>query len=192
VAVAVLTLVMGAAFGAVRLSHRSYAAGVDVSRAAGEMRAVADFLRRQLAELAAVRADDTLPPQVFAGGPDALTFIAPAPLGLDEGGLLVYHLNIRTGGAASELLLSHDLVDPTSQEPVPSTHRELVLVRNLESASFAYFGQPDAQRPPRQWQDVWPADAGALPELLRIRLNGREGMPAWPELLLQIQPEPGA
>ncbi len=57
-----------------------------------------------------------------------------------------------------------------------------VLLEDIESITFAYFGSPGDEPP--QWHDRW-EPAGLLPDLIRIRIrNADSRAPVWPDLLV--------
>ena len=80
VAILILTLFMTASMGAVRIASKSWAAGQDRSNATEEMRATADFLRRQFAQLPSLTIGEGEDERLaFAADETRVRIVAPAP-----------------------------------------------------------------------------------------------------------------
>ena len=62
----------------------------------------------------------------------------------------------------------------------------VLLVDELQKASFAYYGSPFADDP-EQWHSQWVDDAESFPKLVQARLVGSTDQQPWPELNLVLQ-----
>ena len=198
VAIMILTMLMTAAFGAVRLSGRSYEAGVQRADASEQMRSTADFLRRQLAQLMPVSSDEMAPLFAFTGGPEEIRFVASAPRHPAITGLIDYRVSTQEYTAQREeeyansrrLVLSYGPFDPGSQDLHDiSDNRQLILADDLAAVSFQFFGTKADGHSRAAWHDMWQADKDGLPELVRINLTVANDAQRWPELILRIRVE---
>jgi general secretion pathway protein J len=195
VAIMVLTLLMTAGFGALRLGGRSYETGVERSASSETTRSVADFLRRQFAQIVPVAADDGDTPRfAFEGDDTHVRFVAPAPRHPDAGGLLVYTLGIEATGRSQRLVLSYALFDPGRPDdllhtPVTDTQYKLILAEGLETASFQYYGLSSRRPTQPGWQDTWPPDEEGLPELVRMTLTDPHQVNGWPDMIFKVRSE---
>lgn len=189
VAMVIMAMIMTTAIGSIRAGNRSWQAGLDRADDVEEVRAVAEFLRRQLGQTVPLTwEDDTHKIRLaFAGDNQRLQFIAPAPQSLGGAGLLVYTLLIENRLDRSKLRLSFRLYDPSSNEFTYSpADPHTTLVTNAGPATFEYFGAPAVDRT-RDWQPEWPADAEYYPQLVRFRAEAVEGSTGWPVLVLPIR-----
>lgn len=191
VAIVILTLVMTAAFGAVRLGGRSWEAGIARTDASEEVRAVSDFLRRQFAQMMPVSTDHDAGSQfAFAGDRSRIRFVAPAPRHPSAAGLIVYTLGTEEHAGAQRLVLSYGPFDPgASDAREAESDGELILADGLATISFQFFGTKAGTDSMPSWHDVWREDQDGLPELVRITLAAADGAYRWPELILRIRAE---
>lgn len=188
VALLVLSLIMTASFGALRVGGRSWEAGITYADDTETLRTVTDFLRRQFAQLQNTTwLDDAEQRIAFTGNQDQLRFIAPAPQQLDSAGLLMYSLSAEQDGLNQRLVLRHAPLDPGAEGFVLSpTAERLVLAEELKQVSFSYYGRKQTTDNP-DWHIRWDVDAKAYPEMVRIRLDTNADQPPWPEMRLVIR-----
>ncbi|MDH4108015.1 MAG: prepilin-type N-terminal cleavage/methylation domain-containing protein [Gammaproteobacteria bacterium] len=190
VAIAILGLLMSAAFGALRLGSRSLEEGVRRADRTEELRSSADFLRRQFSQLVPLSRHEGKEREIaFSGDPDAARFVAPAPDSLAGTGLLQLTVRVARDGDVTSLYLDIAPLDPGSDDwlelpPVRST----LLVRDLAGATILYYGAPQADAQP-QWTDQWSPDYESYPAALRIAMSPLDGEPALPELLFTVHAE---
>jgi general secretion pathway protein J len=136
-----------------------------------------DLLRDRLSQAyPAVLTDDSGGHSIdFAGGGDAIEFLAPLPERYGARAFVRYRLHF-DGGA---LRLAWSMVgqrDPDADQPA-----EAVVLDGLSGMSISYFGVDDPGDPPH-WQDSWNGRTG-LPPLIRIHMSPGSGeAPAWPDL----------
>ncbi len=188
VAIMILTLFMTVSMGAVRTAGRSWEAGHSRATATEEMRAAADFLRRQLAQMPPLTwsdGDDTR--LTFSGAEQSLRFVATAPQFTAGAGLLIYTLAVESGSAGDTLKLSYAPFDPGDgefTEPVQS--QSLTLAAGLEAISFDYFGSEMEDDIP-SWTPRWRRDAEHYPSIIRLRARQNNGSGGWPDLVFRVR-----
>ena len=187
VAVAILSLLVSVTFGAVRTASRSLDAGLERADATEELRSVADFLRRQLAQLTPLRVpvgDEVR--LAFRGDAERLRFIAPAPQHARGPGLLVFELELTQEDGRTGLALSSAPFDPGAGGFTDvETASRMVLAPDLGDAAFDYFGaESDDDRP--SWKPGWTASAELYPSLVRLRVAESRRPAEWPELVFAV------
>jgi len=190
VAIAILGLLMGAAFGALRLGSRSLEEGVRRADRTEEIRSSVDFLRRRFAELVPYsRTDGKRQEIAFVGGPDAVRFVSPAPDSLAGMGLLLVTLRIDEEQGVTGLRFDIALFDLARDDWLdPQSMRSTLLLRQLEDASIAYYGaRKDDEQP--GWHESWAPDAERYPTAVRVALSVPDGEPVIPDLLFRIRAE---
>lgn len=190
VAIMILTLIMTAAFGAVRLGSRSWQAGVERSNASEKLRTSSEFLRRQFAQMIPVSVEDNDATQIiFSGDRNRIRFVASAPRHPAIAGLMVYTLVAEDFDNSQRLTLSYAVFDPGASNPGEAeSDQQLILADGFETASFEFFGKKSADSMP-SWQAEWTDEEEGLPELVRITLASANDSIRWPELILNIRAE---
>jgi general secretion pathway protein J len=195
VAVVIMAVIMTTAFGALRLGGRSWEAGI--ARASGNeaFRAVADLLRRQIAQIIPMTwPGDTETRIALEGTSEQLRFVAPAPQQYRHAGLFEYSLTVQRQGLDTNLVLSYIPFIPDGEEfQTPASHQQVQLVEGLQRVSFDYFGNPAntgvrarSNKEPPRWHRRWDADAQEFPDLIRVRMEVNEGQQPWPDLYLAL------
>ncbi len=187
VAVALVSLIMLSAFGALRLGARSWETGVARTGATERLRLIQDNLRRELSQAVLMRPDPTDPRRVaFEGGRQEVRFVAPGPRSGGTAGLFDFDLRAERAGQGLRLVLYYEAHDPeaTGFESTDS-RRKVVLAEGLERLSFSYYGVLKQGGSP-DWSDTWGDDADRLPALVRIRSDTIDGGQGWPELLVAV------
>jgi general secretion pathway protein J len=189
VAIMILTLIMTAAMGAVRVASRSFEAGVQRADETARIRSVADVLRRQFRQLLLVTWDENRHDMIaFKGDRHQVQFIAPAPGSSNGPGYLIYRLATVPSPSSSReqnsLVLDFAPFDPGSEgfEMPANSGRELLA--GAVQVSFDYFGALDDLDSP-DWHEIWLPDSARLPAVVRMRLasSGQR----WPELLFNVR-----
>ena len=185
VAMMILTLIMTAAMGAVRVGSRSFEAGVLRADETAEIRAIENVLRRQFRQLLPITwTDNNRDFIAFEGDRQHVQFIAPAPDSSTGPGYLVYRLASDPSQEPHLLSLDFAPYDPGSDRfemPDNAGHEQLA---NGLRVSFDYFGTLDELDPP-DWHSEWLADSARLPSIVRMRLttSGQQ----FPELLFRVR-----
>jgi len=188
VAIMILTLLMTASFGAVRIASRSWEAGHLRADATEEMRATSDFLRRQFGQLTALTWTDGHKERIaFSGDHDHIRFIAPAPQHSRGAGFLVYELAVANDDDGQLLVLSFTPLDPGDVNfGDPDFAGRLNLAAGFEDVSFDYFGA-EMDDELQSWKQSWRLDAEHYPSAIRIHTSMNDSPVAWPDLVLPLR-----
>ena len=190
VVMSILTLIMTASFGAIRLGTRSLAAGITQADETEQVRATADFLRRRFAQLATIVDEINAEPVVsFSGDQQRIRFIAPAPQHAENAGLFVYKLTTLGRYNEQSLLLTYAPYDPGSGNfAVAEDAQQLVLVEHLSEIRFEFFGE-NYEREAPAWYGAWSGEQAGFPQMIRIRLATAKSRADWPDLTFAIRVE---
>jgi general secretion pathway protein J len=191
VAIMILTMIMTAAMGAVRVASRSFEAGVQRADETARIRSIADVLRRQFRQLLPVTwNEDRRELIAFKGDRHQVQFVAPAPGSSNGPGYLIYRLAATPSSSPSGSREQHSLVldfapfDPGTDgfEMPANSGRELLA--GAVQVSFDYFGALDDLDSP-DWHENWLPESARLPAVVRMRLasSGQR----WPELLFNVR-----
>ena len=200
VAMVVLSLIVTTAFGALRVSEpsimrqgkRRIVVELDKPTRSGEtetLRSVAGVLQRQFNQtLPLVWTEDKEKTIAFRGNSEQIRFIAPAPLHHGSTGLFEFDLVAETDDSGGRLVLYFQLHDPDSNGFMPdlADRQRVLLVDDLRSAEFRYYGAPVADDPPR-WHRFWSSEAEAFPQLVQARFESGSG--PWPDLVFALPTE---
>lgn len=188
VALVVLSMIMTTAFGALRMGERSWEAGLARANETETLRTVSGVLQRQFKQVLPLTwTEDAEKTIAFSGTREQVRFIAPAPQHHGSTGLFEYTLVVEPYESNARLVLYYRLHDPDSTgfQPGSSDRQKVLLVDELNTASFGYYGSPVVGDPP-QWHTQWNTDAEAFPQLVRARLVANTGQRPWPELVLAL------
>jgi len=190
VVMSILTLIMTASFGAVRLGTRSFEAGITRANETEQVRATADFLRRQFAQLAPIVQEiDAELVISFSGDQEQILFIAPAPQHRENAGLFVYRLTVVGDYGEKTLLLAYAPYDPGAEDFTEVTHeRSIVLADRQAEIRFEFYGV-NYEREDPAWHEVWIGEQATFPQLVRIHLATANGGAIWPDLMFAIRAE---
>jgi general secretion pathway protein J len=190
----IMALLMGVVFGSLRLSERSLQTGRERADRSEIERSVGDFLRRLFAQLTVVPVGPTAGEQfaLMADG-ERLRFVAPAPAQSAGVGLFVYELKGVSRAGQLDLEISYAMLDPGADEVAPTAMLgSRVLVSNLETLAFRFFGLRTEHESEPEWHDTWREDWGGevhgLPELIQVSIVPSVGDP-WPDLVFRVRPE---
>ena len=118
---------------------------------------------------------------VFAGGTDAIEFVAPMLVHLGQGGL--YRIRVKAADGQMRVRWRPYLPgDPTAGE-----ERKTVLLESVSNVEWAYFGpeRDDDQEP--HWRSEW-ANQERRPLLVRLNLILRGE--SWPDLVVALAEGP--
>ncbi len=188
VAILILTLFMTASMGAVRIASKSWAAGQKRSDATEEMRATADFLRRQFAQLPSLTIGEGKDERLaFAADETRVRFVAPAPQYSHGAGLMTYLLEVITVDDRSALTLRYAPFDPGSDEITDDNLSEpIVLGAGFDGAGFQYYGAA-TDEDELTWQPSWTDDAENYPLAIIIRTRPEPASDGWPDLVFELR-----
>jgi general secretion pathway protein J len=158
----------------------AHGAGMD------EVRLVQDFLRREIEQAypAFVSADPTHPAADFHGDANALVFIGPSPQAAQSHGRSRITLAAVRDGKHLALMIR-------AQPELGGAGWSDLLLRNLVSVRFAYFGASTRGGSP-SWRDSWPGGT-QIPQLVRLRIDFAKGDARfWPALAVATRIETDA
>jgi general secretion pathway protein J len=188
VAIMILTLFMTASMGAVRVASKSWAAGQQRADATEQMRAVADFLRRQFAQLPALTVGEGQTERLaFVGAGEGVMFVTSAPQYSQGPGLVTYVLRGETVDGETLLTLRYAAFDPGNEEFVlPDRNNRIVLAREFDTIEFRYYGAPK-EKDVVEWLDAWPEDAESYPRAIYVRTSSERQDDGWPDFVFELR-----
>jgi general secretion pathway protein J len=188
VAIMILTLFMTASMGAVRIASRSWAVGQERSDATEEMRATADFLRRQFAQLPSLTIGEGDKERLaFAADEKRMRFVAPAPQYSHGAGLITYLLEVTTIDEQTLLTLRYAAFDPGSDELSHDNLSEpIILGAGFDGAGFQYYGA-FTDDDELAWHSSWQNDAENYPLAVFIRTRPDPESHGWPDLVFELR-----
>ncbi|HEY1505073.1 MAG TPA: prepilin-type N-terminal cleavage/methylation domain-containing protein [Stellaceae bacterium] len=117
----------------------------------------------------------------FDGESQALSFVAVPPAYLAIGGFQRLRLGLEPGKNGSRLIVTWTGIARGSAVPQATMLLPSILIDQLRSVAFAYFGVAGPQQK-AAWLDRW-SERNALPQLIRLRLTFANGMHA-PDLIV--------
>jgi general secretion pathway protein J len=125
--------------------------------------------------------DPTRTHVTFDGSAKAVTFLAPAPIAMDGGGLSWFALSADVHNGRADLVMATR--PELAVQGAPATPAKRVLLGGAQTVEFAYFGMARSDRA-AQWHDDW-TGAAAIPELIRVRVRFvADDARVWPELVV--------
>jgi len=191
VSLVLLTLVLALLSGGVRFARGTWDAAARLEEQTGAEMAEA-FVRARLGEAMALYEQHTAGTVrvVFHGTADALSFVAPAPNGPAGAALYRYALEVDPGAVPGRSTLIVKLAPYRAKQAEAGAEwavQQHVLVRNLKSAAFRYFGRarPDAEP---AWHRAW-TRTDATPNLVELRIarDAGQGGPISLVVALRLQ-----
>jgi general secretion pathway protein J len=170
VSLILLTLVLTLLAGGVRFARGTWDAAARLEEQTGAGMAEA-FIRARLGEAMALYEQHTAGTVrvVFRGTADALSFVAPSPNGPAGAALYRYALEVVPGAAPGRSSLIVKLAPYWARQAETRAEwavQQHVLVRNLKSVSFRYFGRDRHDAEPA-WSTAW-TRADATPTLVEL------------------------
>lgn len=184
VALVLLSFVMSAVYGALRMGLRSWEAVQLRSGENAEARVVRNLLRRQLDTLVPLSLPETAVGQrlAFEGDRAGFRFVGAWSHPARSGGLHLIEVGQGSGGSTGLFLrLRPSALHETDWQRAGSDVLERQLLQGRDAARFAYFGRPRGGAR-ASWYDRWDDGAERYPELIRI-----EAADDWPPLLLPVR-----
>jgi general secretion pathway protein J len=175
VTVTLLSLLLVVLFGGLRFGVRAWDGAQAHGVRTDELRVVQDLLRREIEQAyPALDSADPLHPVIdFHGGPDSMTFLAPAPQAEASAGRARITIVAERRGGGLQLVMRAAPELATGGEGAWSAP----LLHNIASAQFSFFNGS-------VWRSDW-SDATAMPVLIRIHMTfgPRDGR-NWPDLIV--------
>jgi general secretion pathway protein J len=177
VAMALLATIMVLLYSGITFAMRSWDAGDANGRRVADARLGENFLRRELTEMFPMRwKDPTEVKFAFEGDEGYLRFVSARPPGIQQAGLALVSLDLQAieGSRAKNLVMRRALPDDEAKDFKPLDAAEpFILMTDVESVSFAYFGAEN-DFAEAKWLDAWP-HAGAIPQMVRLRVKLADG-----------------
>jgi general secretion pathway protein J len=181
VAITLVGLMTVVLFGGLRFGTRAASAVGARSDRSAQLGVVYDFMQNELADARMLTtSSDVAAAPNFDGEPDSLSFITTPPAYLALGGFHLLRVALE-GERTRRLTVSWQQISRGALTSTPTTLQPSVILENIRSVEFAYFGTLDQNRPP-EWLDRW-NDQTALPQLVRLRIAWADGSHA-PDLIV--------
>jgi general secretion pathway protein J len=191
VAMVVLTLIMTASFGALRLGERSWETGLERSGKTETLRTVSGVLERLVSQILPMQWQQNNDKFLaFEGDSHQLRFIGPAPSHNGSTGLFEYTLALIPDATNAQLMLYYRLHDPDRSDFAEqgSDRQQVKLVDELRSVLISYYGAPQDKPNVREgWHERWSKEAENYPRLIRIQLAAGNQQDQWPDLYLPVR-----
>ena len=186
IAISLVGLIMILSYSGMRVALRSWSQAEAVIVNEDEVRLVHGFLRRQLAQVQAGGDSTASSDGAFKGTARRVDFVAPMPGGrVGVSGYYRFTLEFVQADSGLNLQVAYSLdVPTTSSNGVADEDHSRVLVQDIESGEFSYFGTTNAFDS-ASWHTLWQQDA-SLPQLVRVRLNTRNQAIEWPDMVFPI------
>ena len=189
VAMTLLALLLAILFGGLRTGSRVWEAGDQRSDDLARLQAAQSFLRRQIGDLFPLHLEDgsrDAPVVAVAGDETSFSFAGLLPTHFDFTGFQTISVGVIDKSDGRHLAVEWWPFDAEDTAPatVPDERRSL-LIENVESARFSYFGA-DEQDGAARWVDEW-RDWQAPPSLVSIAVTFDGGdRRYWPTLVIRV------
>ena len=194
-AVMLLAVLIGGAYGGLRASANAMRAGEAAIDRTDRLRTAQEFLRRQFSQvmpLAYAHDDKQGLNVVFEGDAQFMRFVAPMPGYLSRGGPYVQTLELVRGKDGLQLQFTDVMLNGyDDQKPAKDDVEPVVLLDHIASGRFFYRGLDD-QGQLADWSGDW-SSTEITPLMLRVELAMQPGvqMP-WPLLDVPLMLNGGA
>jgi general secretion pathway protein J len=182
-----LTMMLGLLMSALFSMTRGARAGESKLAEVDTARLTLAFLRRQISGAAPITVRSTSDEHVlFDGSGTELRFVGHLPAHRGGGGLQFLELTVdRTAAEPNLVLRSRNAwsdADFSSATGGPDWDAT-VLLREVETVRFSYYGTDDDRVEPR-WTERW-TDRRRLPQLVKVEIEQR-GEELWPALAIAV------
>lgn len=184
-----LGFILALLFGGFRLATSTWDATETRVERTNDQQLARALVRRLLQQMQPLRWKQAVnQPLAFVGERRVLRAVAPLTGQAGASGLRSIELSQEsgepspTGKGALRLVLRHVALRYDAEDFAAGLHeaKSSVVLGDLESVEFSYFGPAREGEPPR-WQDAW-ANQEQLPQLVRLRLGSRDT--GWAELVV--------
>ncbi len=178
--IALLTVGLYQAFGIGTRAASTVSANID---RAAQIALAYDFMQRAFTAAEPLPAPTDLSQAAinFDGESQALSFVALPPAYLAIGGFQRLHLGLEPGRDGARLIVTWEGVARGPTAPQPEMLQPSVLIDQVRSVAFTYFGVPGPKQK-AAWLDRW-SERDSLPQLIRMRLTLANGTQA-PDLIV--------
>ena len=187
-ALVLMAFAMVAVWGALRTGARlTRTADLSIQQS-DRVRAVQQYLRGYLggAQPQAYVPGANQSARMFEGSPQKITWVAPMPAQLGDGGLFVQTLQLVQKKDAHDYVLQLGYSPLSSDTVVPPPATPERLLDEVAEGQFEYLVAGRRGEPAR-WQDTWESTSG-LPLAVRIAIRpGWPGRIGFPEMLIPLR-----
>jgi len=178
VAMTILGTMLLLLYSGLSFALRSWDAGDLNGRLTMDRRIGENFLRREITELFPMRWKDPVVVRVaFEGDGSHMKFVSSRPAGLAQGGLSLVWLEVaedQKDRHGHHLVMRRAMPDDEQKDFRALDKAEAaILIPNVESVAFSYFGAENDFAEPH-WVDSW-TFASRIPQMIRLRVKTAEG-----------------
>lgn len=175
-ALALLAAMLGMAWGGLGFALRGWDSGDAQGRRAVDLQLAQNFLRRELAEVFPMRWKDPMKLRLaFEGDAKGMRFVSTRAAGAGTGGLSLVGLEVVQGEERRRnLVMRRAMVDDKATDfKTLEASEATLLVANVESVTFGYFGAENDFNDPK-WNEEW-TYAGRIPQMVRVQVKPADG-----------------
>lgn len=187
-AITLLSILLGLAYGGFRASTRAADRGQDILQESSRLRLAHQFVHRQINQMLPMSfssAEDGDEPMVFEGSTNRIRYVGPMPGYLGFGGPQVQELSIVNGEEGMALVLSHALLQGFEESRM-TERAPIMLIDGIESATFMFQGR-DELGEPSSWQANWD-ETHMLPLAVSLQMEfDEDAHMGWPELIASVK-----
>jgi general secretion pathway protein J len=187
VAMVLLGIMMLLLYSGLTFALRGWDAGDANGRDTVDRRIGENFLRRELTELFPMRWKDPMTLKfAFEGETQRMRFVSSRPAGVTQGGLSLVGLEVEQDAVhkTRHLTMRRAMPDDEAKDFAPLDRAErTVLIADVESVAFAYFGSEN-DFSESKWTDAW-TYAGRIPQMVRLRVKTTDGT-MLPEFVVRV------
>jgi general secretion pathway protein J len=186
VAITLFALLSVMLFGGLRFGMRATEAGTARMEWTADLAAATGFLRSQLADAQPLEKDEGggRKSVAFEGERDSLEFVVMPPAFLAQGGWHTLHLAVEREEGHDMLMVRWRVVRPDQESDAVSPPEASVLLDDVRTVEFGYFGAlADGDQP--EWHAQW-RGANSLPQLVRCSVSFADGRRA-PDLIVALR-----
>ena len=186
-AIAILGVLVAVVYAGYALGVQSWSGGERTHAAVSELRLAGRFIRNRVEQAYPLPESAGSGHRVrFDGDAERLSFVTRLPGYLGEEGLHEVVIAVDAREAGLDLSMSRRRLALAPAGPGESDRERRLLVRDLESVRFDYFGSAvEGARP--TWHPRWHARTW-LPRLVRLRLTSRR-VGEWPAIVIAVHSE---
>ena len=185
VAMSLLATIMVLLYSGLSFALRSWDAGDANGRKVADRRLGENFLRREMTELFPMRwKNANMLRFAFEGEKDHVKFVSSRPAGLSAAGLSLVGIEVLENDRVRHLVMRRAQPDDAAVDFGPLDQAEpSLLVANVESVAFSYFGAENDFAEPK-WVDKWEYPA-SIPTLVRYKVKMADGR-VLPEQVVRV------
>lgn len=188
IAMVLLGIMISLMYSGITFSLRSWDAADANGRLVADRRLGENFLRREISEIFPMRWKDPMSVRyAFEGSEHVLRFVSSRPAGVSQGGLALASVGIEPDAdhpKLRNLVMRRALADPDAADfSALDDAKPSVLVEDVSSVDFTYFGAENDFAEPRWWQS-WPFP-NHMPSIIRLSMAAGDGSPL-PDMIVPI------